>query len=67
MTAASSSKAGQGRSGLTWSGVNGETPPQSSTPAPTSARHSSPDTRFGGAWMRMPGPSTSRATATVAR
>ncbi|COW62508.1 Uncharacterised protein [Mycobacterium tuberculosis] len=67
MPAASSSKAGQGRSGLTWSGVNGETPPQSSTPAPTSARHSSPDTRFGGAWMRMPGPSTSRATATVAR
>ena len=58
---------GHGRSGLTWSGVSGDTPPQSSTPAPISARHSSRDTRFGGAWMRILGPSTSRATATVAR
>ena len=31
---------GQGRSGLTWSGVSGETPPQSSMPAPSSSRHS---------------------------
>ena len=33
--------AGQGRSGFTWSGVTGETPPQSSMPAATSAARSS--------------------------
>ena len=35
--AARSSICGQGRSGLTWSGVSGETPPQSSIPAPRSS------------------------------
>ena len=35
--AASSSMCGQGRSGLTWSGVSGMTPPQSSTPARSSS------------------------------
>ena len=36
----SRSSEGHGRSGLTWSGVSGETPPQSSMPASSSARHS---------------------------
>ena len=35
---ASRSSDGHGRSGLTWSGVSGETPPQSSMPAASSAR-----------------------------
>jgi hypothetical protein len=47
----SSSICGHGRSGLTWSGVTGETPPQSSMPA-RSRRSYSPAMRFGGAWMR---------------
>ncbi len=63
--AASSSICGQGRSGLTWSGVSGDTPPQSSIPACRISPYSSP-IRFGGAWMRAPGPSTSRVTAIVA-
>ena len=63
--AASSSICGQGRSGLTWSGVSGETPPQSSIPAARIIRYWSP-IRFGGAWIRAFGPSTSRATAMVA-
>ena len=65
------SSEGQGRSGFTWSGVSGETPPQSSTPASSSARHSpesgAVSTRLGGAWSRTLGPSTIRATATAAR
>ncbi|SKT24158.1 Uncharacterised protein [Mycobacteroides abscessus subsp. abscessus] len=67
VTEAKSSSAGQGRSGFTWSGVSGETPPQSSTPAPINAKHSLRDTRFGGACTRIFGPSTSRVTAIVAR
>ncbi len=63
--AASSSIAGQGRSGFTWSGVTGETPPQSSMPARSISANSSP-TRFGGACTRIFGPSTSRDTAIVA-
>ena len=63
----SRSSEGQGRSGLTWSGVSGETPPQSSTPASSSARHSARSTRLGGAWTRALGPSTSRVTAMAAR
>ncbi len=62
---ASSSICGQGRSGLTWSGVSGDTPPQSSMPADRISWYSSP-IRFGGAWIRAAGPSTSRATAIVA-
>ena len=53
--AASSSICGQGRSGFTWSGVSGETPPQSSMPASRMSWRSSP-MRFGGAWMRALGP-----------
>ena len=71
VTVRSRSSDGQGRSGFTWSGVTGETPPQSSTPAPSNRRHSSEpselSTRFGGAWIRIFGPSTTRATAIVAR
>ena len=63
--AASSSTAGHGRSGLTWSAVTGETPPQSSMPALSISPNSSP-TRFGGACTRIFGPSTSRVTAIVA-
>ena len=40
---------GHGRSGLTWSGVSGETPPQSSTPARSSSPSSVESDRFGGA------------------
>ncbi len=63
--AASSSIAGQGRSGLTWSAVTGDTPPQSSMPARSMSANSSP-TRFGGACSRIFGPSTSLAVAIVA-
>lgn len=56
---------GQGRSGLTWSMVTGETPPQSSMPAPI-RRPYSPATRLGGAWRQAAGPMMCRATATVA-
>ena len=48
--------AGQGRSGLTWSGVTGDTPPQSSTPGrqqPPAARPRSD--RFGGTCSRTAG------------
>ncbi len=62
----SRSSEGHGRSGFTWSGVSGETPPQSSTPAPSRARHSSRSTRLGGACSRTFGPSTIRATASAA-
>ncbi len=63
--AASSSISGHGRSGLTWSGVSGETPPQSSIPARRIVSYWSP-TRLGGAWIRALAPSTSRVTAIVA-
>ncbi len=56
---------GHGRSGFTWSGVSGETPPQSSIPAPTISAYSA-STRFGGAWMRADGPRMWRATAMAA-
>ena len=65
--ARSRSSEGQGRSGLTWSGVSGETPPQSSTPASSRARHSDRSTRLGGAWTRAFGPRTRRVTAIAAR
>ncbi|CAH0327571.1 hypothetical protein SRABI128_06238 [Microbacterium sp. Bi128] len=58
---------GQGRSGLTWSAVSGDTPPQSSMPASISSPSSRGSERFGGTWIRMSGPNTSRATATVTR
>ena len=67
MTARSRSRDGQGRSGFTKSGVRGETPPQSSMPAPSSAVHSSRETRLGGACTRIRGPSTIRVTAMAAR
>ena len=51
---------GHGRSGLTWSGVSGETPPQSSTPARSSRPSSVESDRFGGACTRAFGPSSSR-------
>lgn len=43
----------------------GDTPPQSSIPAPISRSYSL-STRFGGAWMLAAGPMMWRATATVA-
>ncbi len=52
-----------GRSGLTWSIVTGDTPPQSSMPASSSTPKSSD--RLGGACRWMSGGSTSRAAATV--
>ena len=55
--------AGQGRSGLTWSMVTGETPPQSSRPAPSRSPSRSGSERFGGAWTWTSGGSTSRARA----
>ncbi len=67
VSSASRSTCGHGRSGFTWSGVSGETPPQSSTPARSSAASCSGSDRFGGTCTRIRGPSTSRATATVAR
>ena len=57
---------GHGRSGLTWSGVSGDTPPQSSTPARSSRPSSVESDRFGGACTRAFGPSSSRVTATAA-
>ena len=63
--AARTSRWGHGASGLTWSGVTGETPPQSSMPAARMAA-SLPGDRFGGAWRWTVGPSTIRAVATVA-
>ena len=47
VTSRSRSRAGHGRSGLTWSAVTGETPPQSSMPASSSTPKSSE--RLGGA------------------
>ena len=57
---------GHGRSGLTWSGVSGETPPQSSTPARSSSPSSVESDRFGGACTRAFRPSSSQLTATAA-
>src|SRR6266566_5063251 len=62
---ASSSMSGHGRSGLTWSGVSGETPPQSSMPARRIRSYCAP-TRLGGAWMRALAPRMSLVTAIVA-
>ncbi len=62
-----SSTSGQGRSGLTWSGVTGETPPQSSTPAASSRGIDWGSDKFGGACTETDGPSSSRVTAMVAR
>ncbi len=56
LSAASLSMFGHGRSGLTWSGVSGETPPQSSTPARSSRPSSVESDRFGGACTRAFGP-----------
>ncbi len=50
---------------MTWSGVSGETPPQSSMPASRMSWYSCP-IKFGGAWIRMDGPSNSLVTAMVA-
>ena len=66
-TAASLSICGHGRSGFTWSGVNGLIPPKSSTPASSSARHSARSTRLGGAWTRIDGPIRIRVVAIAAR
>ena len=66
VSAASVSRCGQGASGLTWSGVTGDTPPQSLMPA-AMKRGSAPPARLGGAWMLIAGPKTSRATAIVQR
>ena len=63
----STSSRGHGRSGFTWSGVTGETPPQSSIPAATSAARSSGADRLGGACRWIDGSSTSRAAAIVQR
>ncbi len=43
-----SRECGHGRSGLTWSAVSGDTPPQSSVPARTSRSNSVGSDRFGG-------------------
>ncbi len=61
--ARSSSTSGHGASGLTWSIVTGETPPQSSIPASSSAAKSS--VRFGGACTATSGGRISRAHAIV--
>ncbi len=65
VTSRSRSRSGQGRSGLTWSAVTGDTPPQSSMPASSSTPKSSD--RFGGACRWIDGGSTSRAAAMVHR
>ena len=63
---ASVASAGHGASGLTWSGVTGDTPPQSLTPAAIMSA-SGPPERLGGAWMFMVAPRMMRATAMVHR
>ena len=60
------STSGHGASGLTWSIVTGETPPQSSMPA-SSSRGKSSYERFGGACTCALAPSTRRAAAIVQR
>ena len=64
--AASCERSGQGASGLTWSGVTGETPPKSSMPA-SSRRGNSAWARFGGAWIATSSGISRRATAIVQR
>ena len=60
-------RSGHGASGLTWSIVTGETPPQSSMPA-SSRRGNSSKARFGGAWTcTAAGRSRIRAAAIVQR
>ncbi len=54
-------RAGQARSGLTWSAVTGDTPPQSSMPA--SSRGARSSERLGGACTRRSGGRMSRAAA----
>ncbi len=66
VSASSRSTSGHGASGLTWSIVTGDTPPQSLMPA-SSNRGKSSYERLGGAWMFISGPSTSRAAAAVHR
>ena len=66
VASASRSISGHGASGLTWSIVTGETPPQSSMPA-SSRRGKSSKARFGGACTCHAGPSRMRATAIVHR
>ena len=61
VTSRSRSRAGHGRSGFTWSAVTGETPPQSSMPAVSSAPKSS--LKFGGACRCISGGKINRATA----
>ena len=67
VVAASRSICGHGRSGLTWSGVIGETPPQSLMPASRSRSRCVSSDRLGGACTLTCGPITIRATATAAR
>ncbi len=65
VTSRSRSRAGQGRSGLTWSAVTGETPPQSSMPASSSTPKSSD--RLGGACRWTSGGRIRRARAMASR
>ena len=55
---------GQGASGLTWSGVTGDTPPQSFSPAAMRCGYA-PGVRFGGACRFICGPKIKRASASV--
>ena len=64
--ARSTSRCGHGASGLTWSGVTGDTPPQSLMPAAIKRRRA-PGLRLGGAWMFIAGSNSSRAIAIVQR
>ncbi len=66
VTRESSSKCGQGASGLTWSRVTGDTPPQSLIPACNNCPRKFGD-RLGGAWILAAGPRIRRATAMVQR
>ena len=59
------SRAGQGRSGFTWSAVMGETPPQSSMPASSSSPKSSD--RLGGPWRWISSGRMRRAKAMASR
>ena len=59
-------RSGHGASGLTWSGVTGETPPKSSMPA-SSRRGNSACARFGGACTATSSGISSRVIAIVQR
>ena len=65
VTARRRSRAGQGRSGFTWSAVTGDTPPQSSMPASSSTPKSSD--RLGGAWTWISSGRMRRARAMASR